>query len=141
MSEPQVVVHSSAEENGMANMVAELIRTNIAASAYKASCFRLLDVTVALEVPDAEVSATLVFKGGSCVIYDGVDGKTDLTIVADSESLLQLSNLSLVAGLPFYLDSNGVDVIGRLIDKKVKISGMVCHPLDMTLLTIVLSVN
>jgi hypothetical protein len=138
---PSVIVHKSAEDNGMAAMVADLIRTNVGTSAYKARCFTLIKATVGVVVTDAEVSATLAFNRGSCVIYDGVAGRTDLTIEADSESILQLSNLSLVLGLPYYLDQTGIDILGKTIGGQVRIRGMVCHPVTLTLLTIVLSVN
>lgn len=141
MSDRGIVVHKSAEENGMATMIAELMRTNIATSCYKAACFKALKTTVALRVPDAEVSATLVFNRGSCVIYDGVDGTTELVIEADSEDLLNLSNINLVAGLPFYLDETGRDILVKSVTGKVKIEGKVFHPVALTLLTIVLSVN
>lgn len=141
MSEPNVIVHKSAEENGMANMVAELIRGNVQGSRYKALCFSFLKANVGILVTDAEVEATLVFNRGSCVIYDGIQGKTDLTIEADSDSILQLSNLKIVAGLPFYLDGTGVEVLSKTFSGAVKIRGMVCHPVALNLLTIVLSVN
>jgi hypothetical protein len=140
MSE-KIVVHKSAEENGMATMLAELMRTNIATSCYKNACFHMLKTTVGLRVPDAEVSATLVFNRGTCVLYDGIDGSTELTIEADSEDLLNLSNINLVAGLPFYLDETGRDILLKSVSGKVKIEGKVFHPVALTLLTIVLSVN
>jgi hypothetical protein len=140
MSE-KIVVHKSAEENGMATMLAELMRTNIATSCYKNACFHMLKATVGLRVPDAEVSATLVFSRGTCVLYDGIDGSTELTIEADSEDLLNLSNINLVAGLPYYLDETGRDILLKSVSGKVKIEGKVFHPVALTLLTIVLSVN
>ncbi len=137
----RIVVHRSAEDNGMANMLAELMRTNIATSCYKSLCFRLLKATVGIRVPDAEVSATLVFNRGTCVVYDGIEGNTDVTIEADSEDLLALSNVNLVAGMPFYLDAAGRDVLVKSLTRRVKIDGLVFHPVTMNLLTIVLSVN
>jgi hypothetical protein len=141
MAKEKIVVHSSAEENGMATMLAELMRTNIASSWYKSICFNLLSGSIGVRVPDAEVSATLVFSHGSCVVYEGIAGEPELTIEADSENLLALSNINLVAGLPFYLDENGRDILLKSLTGQVKIDGKVLHPLSLTLLTIVLSVN
>ena len=141
MLEPEIVVHSSAEDNGMATMVAELIRANVASSAYKKLCFMALKATVAVEVVDAEVSATLLFNRGSCVIYDGVDGKHDLKIAADSESIIELSSINLVAGMPFYLDSTGMSILSKLLLGSIRIEGALFSPLSLHLLTIVLSVN
>jgi len=141
MREPNIVVHKSAEDNGMANMVAQLMRDNIATSSYKAFCFAALKANVAVVVKDAEVSATLVFNHGSCVIYDGVDGKPDIRIVADSEAILELSSLKIVAGLPFYLDTTGRGILSKILLGDVRVEGMLTSPISLTLLTIVLSVN
>lgn len=141
MPESPIVVHPSAAENGMANMVADLMRENIASSWYKTFCFKLLKGVVGLVVTDAEVSATLVFNRGSCVIYDGLQGNADVTIETSSDSLLELSTIRIIAGLPFYLDSTGMGILAKSVGGEVKIRGMVCHPITLTRLTIVLSVN
>jgi hypothetical protein len=141
MAKERIVVHKSAEENGMATMLAELMRTNIAESAYKSLCFKALSCSVGVRVPDAEVSATLVFSRGSCVVYDGIAGEPELEIEADSEDLLALSNINLTAGLPCYLDETGRDILVKSLTGKVKINGKLFHPVALTLLTIVLSVN
>lgn len=141
MSDDKIVVHPSAAENGMATMLAELMRSNIEASSYKALCFKLLKATVAIEAADAEVQVTLVFNRGSCVIYDGIHGNVDVRVEADSETILQLSMVKIVAGLPFYLDETGFEVIGKTLRGELRMQGMVCHPLTLNLLTIVLSVN
>lgn len=140
MAEQRVVVDAGAAGNGMANMVAELIRANVAGSRWKARCFGLLRGTVLLDVPDAEVKARLVFERGACTVYDGA-GAADLSVTADSESLLQLSNLTLFAGLPWYADEKGRAVVRTIVAGKVKVTGLPRHLLTLTLLTIVLSVN
>ena len=141
MSKEKIVIHPSAEENGMATMLAELMRSNIESSSYKAFCFGLLKATVAIFAADAEVEVTLVFNRGSCVVYDGIHGNVDVRVEADSETILQLSMVKIVAGLPFYLDETGFDVIVKSLKGDLKMKGMVCHPLTLNLLTIVLSVN
>jgi len=141
MSDDKIVVHPSAEENGMATMLAGLMQSNIESSSYKAFCFSLLKATVAVEAKDAEVEVTLVFNRGSCVVYDGIHGNIDLRIEADSETILQLSMVKIFAGLPFYLDETGFDVLAKTVKGELRMKGMVCHPLTLNLLTIVLSVN
>jgi hypothetical protein len=141
MSEPDIVVHPSAEENGMAVMVAQLMRDNIASSPYKGLCFKMLKATVGIEATDAEVTATMVFNRGSCVIYDGIDGKPDVRIRADSEAILELSSVKIFAGMPFYLNSDGLKVLSKILCRDIKIDGFAFHPLTLNLLTIVLSVN
>jgi len=96
---------------------------------------------VALEAADAEVSATLLFNRGSCIIYNGTDGKPDVRITADSEAILELSAVKIVAGMPFYLDETGLSVLSKILSRDIKIEGLLFHPLSLNLLTIVLSVN
>lgn len=141
MSEPRITVHPSAEDNGLATMVAELMRTNVSSSAYKRLCFSLLKATVVIEATDAEVGATLLFNRGACTVYDGAEVKADLRIIADSESILQLSAIPIVAGFPFYLNETGFSVLSKLLIGSVRIEGMLLSPVSLHFLTVILSVN
>jgi len=141
MSSATIVVHEDAQENAMANMVAELLQANLYASRYKRFIFSLMKGVVMLEAVDAEVRATLFFDKGRCEVYDGMHETPDLRIFTDSESILELSLIRVVGGLPFYFDAAGRGVGKKLVTGDVCIGGMLVHPLLLTQLTIVLSVN
>jgi len=139
---PEIRIDESAQENGLANMVAELIRENIDSSLYKMIVFSLLEGSVGLTASDADVSLTLDFRNGKCVITDGIAGETDALVTADSDSIIELSNVTLLGGvLPFFLDTKGLPILWKAFKGTIKIEGLLSNPIPLTQLAIVLSVN
>ena len=141
MAEPDITVAPGAEENGLGNMVAELLRANVATSAYKGRVFSRMKGTVGLEASDADVKVTLAFDRGRCVVHDGLLGGTGARVSADSDSIIELSNVKLVGGLPYLFDATGRGVVRKALRGEVKIRGLLRHPVTLTRLAIVLSVN
>ena len=141
VAEPEITVDKSAEENGLANMVADLLRANVETSDRKRAVFLRMKGSVGLIATDAEVKVTLVFDRGHCVVHDGILEGTGVTVTADSDSILELSNVRLVGGLPFYFDKPGRAVVSKVFGRAIRIRGLVRHPVTLTQLGIVLSVN
>ncbi len=141
MAEPEITVDRGAGENGLANMVAELLRANVETSIRKRAVFLRMKGSVGLIATDAEVKVTLVFNRGRCVVHDGILEGTGVTVTADSDSILELSNVRLVGGLPFYFDKAGRAVVSKVFGGVIRIRGLLRHPVTLTRLGIVLSVN
>lgn len=141
MAEPEITVDKSAEENGLANMVAELLKANVASSGYKKRVFSRMKGAVGLLATDAEVQVTLTFDRGRCVIHDGLLPGTAITVSADSDSIIELSNVRVVGGLPWLFDTAGRSVVGKALGRVIRIHGLLRHPVTLTRLGIVLSVN
>lgn len=141
MSSPKIVFHPDTEDSGLASMIAELMRANLDASRYKTTVFSLMRGVVTLEATDAEVSVTLVFDRHGCVVHDGMPRTPDLHVVTDSESILALSLINIVRGLPYYFDEAGRNVLAKMLTGEVHAEGAKQHPILLTMLTIVLSVN
>ncbi len=136
-----VIVDEKAQENGMALMMADLITQNMEQNPEKTKYFNKLKAVVAITAPDAEMKLTMFFNKGSCMVYDGIVGKVDLHIVADSETLLSLSNVSLAAGLPNFFSESGREMLKNMCSGKLKIHGMFLHPVALIRLTNVFSIN
>ena len=136
-----VIVDEKAKENGMAVMMADLITQNMEQNPDKTKYFNKLKAVVAITAPDAEMKLTMFFNRGSCMVYDGIVGKTDLHIVADSETLLSLSNVSMAAGLPNFFSDSGREMFKKMLSGELKIHGMFLHPLILIRLTNIFSVN
>ena len=136
-----VIVDEKAQENGMALMMADLITQNMEQNPEKTKYFNKLKAVVAITAPDAEMKLTMFFNKGSCMVYDGIVGKTDLHIVADSETLLSLSNVSMAAGLPNFFSESGREMLKNMFSGKLKIHGMFLHPVALIRLTNVFSIN
>jgi hypothetical protein len=75
------------------------------------------------------------------MIYNGSVGEADLKIVTDHDVILQLSLINICLGLPNYFDKTGRHILKNLLLGKLKIEGMLKHPLQLTYLTKVFSVN
>ena len=98
-----VELSAGAEENGLAIMLADLVRQNIEAKPKKLSDFNALSGTVSIVADDADVVLTMVFdRGGKLRIFDGIEGIPDVTIRGPSDAILALSNMPLATplGLP-----------------------------------------
>ena len=141
MTEPQVAVDPGAGENGLGVMVAELLQANLSSSDYKRRVFSRMKGSVGLEATDAEVRVTLAFDGSRCVVHDGLREGTAVTVHADSGSILELSNVRIVGGLPWLFDRTGRGVVGKALRRVVRIRGLFRHPVLATRLGIVLSVD
>lgn len=141
MAEPDITLDPGAAENGLAGMVAELLRANVASSPAKAAAFGRMKGSVGLTATDAEVSLTLAFDRGRCVVYDGVRPEAEAGVTADSDSILELSNVRIVGGLPWLLDGKGRALVAKVRRGTIRIRGLLRHPVTLTRLAVVLSVN
>ena len=90
---------------------------------------------------DIDITLTLAFKRGELKIYDGVVGKPDLKIIADHDAILELSLINICMGLPNYFDKTGRNVLKKVLLGDLKIEGLLRHPLQLTHLTKIFSVN
>jgi hypothetical protein len=141
VSADKIIVDQSAEENGLALMLADLLSQNLEQHPEKNKHFRRLKGSVCITAKDAEVALTLVFEGGSCRVLDGAQDKPKLSIETDSEAVLGLSTVPLRAGLPDIFDKQGRAMLGQILSGKIKIKGLLLHPLMLIALTNVFSVN
>jgi hypothetical protein len=141
VSAPSIIVDDSATDNGLAQMLADLLRQNLEQNPKKIRYFNKLGLSVAITAPDAEVQLTIFFNRGNCTIYDGVTGKPHLHIITDSANIMSLSAAPVRLGLPDPFESAGRDLIKKIFTGELKIRGMFRHPLAVTCLTNVFSVQ
>jgi hypothetical protein len=130
-----------AEENGMAVMLAEMIKTNLVNKPERLKDFNKLKGTIWINAKDAEVDMSMAFNNGSLVVHDGKVGKPILAISTDSATLLDLANINIKMGLPYYFDKTGRMVIKKLLGRELKIKGMFTHTMALTHMTKIMSVN
>ena len=141
MDDNSIVVDPGAEENGLAVMLADLLRQNMAENPEKQKLFKLLKSVVAITATDAEVSLTLFFNRGSCVIFDGIVGRPAMHIEAESEAILGLTTVPIKFFLPDLRQDAAQDLVKNLLSQKIRISGLPFHPVTLLLLTNVMSVG
>jgi hypothetical protein len=100
---PHVQLAPGAEDNGLATMLADLVRQNLEAKPRKNADFRALHGRVCIVAEDADVALTMCFEhGGKLTIFDGIVGIPDVTVRGSAEVIMALSNMPLATrlGLP-----------------------------------------
>lgn len=140
MTQPSIIVDETAQENGLAVMLAQLLEQNMEEHPEKKKLFSWLRGSVAISAPDAEVDLTMFFNRGSCVVFDGIVGKPDLHVRASSDDILGLSNIPLKFGLPDVLSNQAQDLVKKLLTRKIQVQGLAFHPVSLAILTNILSV-
>jgi hypothetical protein len=139
--EPVIVLDEGAREVGLADMISNLIRQNLEQKPHKLKSFHALHSNVVIVARDIDITVTLAFEGEKLTIYNGIVGNPDLKIVADHDAILDLSLINICMGLPNYFDKRGRGILKKLLLGNLKIEGMLKHPLQLTHLTKIFSVN
>jgi hypothetical protein len=148
--QPHIELAPGADENGLANMLAGLVRQNLEAKPQKMADFTALAVRVAIVAHDIDVALTMHFeRGGKLTIYDGIEGIPQVTIRGPSEAILALSNMPLATrlGLPIPdpRDREAVKtvrtVLGATVSGELHVYGMAFHAPMVMRLTRVMSIH
>ena len=133
------VVYLDDPPSGLATMVGDLIGQNLERDPARR---RLLRPGVAtITVPDAGVAITIRLAPEGIEIRDGTDATAQLSIVADSDRLMELTSAPLRFGLPDALDRRGRAVLLDVATRRVRIGGMFLHPRRLARLSSLLSVT
>ncbi|MEA2555787.1 MAG: hypothetical protein QOI60_1118 [Actinomycetota bacterium] len=137
MSAPPLVVYADPSPSGLAAMLGGLIDQNLARQPGR---LRLLKPSVfAVEAPDADVAVTLHVGRQGVRVADGIDPSAQVRVRADSARLLMMAGAPLRFGLPDVLSLQGRDVIADIARGRVRITGLVLHPVRVARLTTLLS--
>ncbi|MBU1670878.1 MAG: hypothetical protein KKF41_11875 [Actinobacteria bacterium] len=139
--EVDITLAPDVGDAGMAVMMAEMIRTNLKDKPDRVKDFNKLDGYVWITADDADTEMTMLFDGGSLKVYPGKVGYPMLQISTDSSTLLDLANIQIRFGLPYYFDEVGRMVLKKLLKGELKIKGMFAHNLALTHMTKVISVK
>jgi hypothetical protein len=118
-----------------------LIDANVKAAEGKRVDFDRLVARVGIWVTDIDEGVTLDFKGGKLVVHNGLRPTRTITIRADAETVMSLSNHKIgPLGLPVYYDEVGRGVATKLLRGKLKIDGLLPNILTLNAVTRVFSV-
>ena len=133
-----IVTVVGPEPSGLASMVAELIEQNLARDPERR---RFLRPSVAvLDAPDAEVTVFLRIDPEGVRVGDGDVPDAHVRIGSDSGRLLDLTTAPLRFGLPDITASEGRAIVRDLLARRLRIRGLLRHPLRLARLTELLSV-
>ena len=122
---PLVEYVAGDEASAFAQMLGGLIEANVASEADKRRDFDSLKARVGIYVTDIDEGVTLDFQGGHLVVHDGLQSGRDLTIRADADTVMQLSNVKIgFARMPNYFDATGREVVGKMLSGRLKVDGI-----------------
>ena len=133
-------ITNKAQDVPFSFIIEELLRGNIEKSAAKLATYRKMHGIAAIDLPDIEVAISLHFQAGSLTIFPGVSPDAAVCIRTSYENVMDLNALNIRWGLPYYFDEAGRKVLGLIFSGKLKIRGLLTHPLLLTRLTIIMSV-
>jgi hypothetical protein len=126
------------EPSGLAIMVADLIGQNLARDPERRALLRPL--VAVLDAPDADVTVCLRIGRDYVQIGDGDVPDAHVRIQTTSERLLDLTTAPLRFGLPDPLRPEGRAIVADLLRRRIRIRGLLRHPLRLARLTELLSV-
>ena len=141
-NEPELVSYADKEPSAFASMLGGLIDANVKAAESKRQDFDRLVARVGIWVTDIDEGVTLDFKGGKLVVHNGLRPTRTITIRADADTVMSLSNLKIgPLGLPIYYDGVGRGVATQLLRGRLKIDGLLPNILTLNAVTRVFSVQ
>ena len=126
------------EPSGLASMVGELLQQNLARDPARRGLLR--PSVAVLDASDADVTVFLRIAPEDVRVGDGNVPDAHLSISAPSGRLLGLTTAPLRFGLPDVLIPEGRAIVGDLLGRRLRIRGLLRHPLRLARLTKLLSV-
>jgi len=123
-------------------MLGGLIEANVKSRPEKQGDFDSLVARVGIWVTDIDEGVTLDFKGGKLVMHNGLAAKRTITIRADADTVMSLSNLKIgPLGMPIYIDEVGRGVAMKLLRGSLKIDGLLPNVFTLNAVTRIFSVQ
>jgi hypothetical protein len=132
------VEYLDAEPSGLAAMIGGLIEGNLASHPERSALLR--PALVGIVATDAGVAITLRLAPMRVTVADGLLGRPQVVVEADSETLTGLSSAPLLMGFPDARTREGKAVVGKLLRGEMKVRGMALHPGIVSRLNRLLSV-
>jgi hypothetical protein len=140
--EAGLVKYASQEPSAFAGMLGGLIEANVVANPNKRKDFDSLVARVGIWVTDIDEGVTLVFDAGRLTVYNGLEPRRTITIRAEAETVMSLSNLKIGPfGLPVYYNEVGRGVALKLIRGKLRIDGLLPNIATLNRVTRIFSVQ
>lgn len=139
---PVLVEYADQEPSAFASILGGLIEANVQGRPEKHADFASLVARVGIWVTDIDEGVTLDFKGGTLTVHNGLKPRRTITIRAEAETVMSLSNLKIgLFGMPVYYDEVGRGVAVKLLRGKLKIDGLLPNVVTLNAVTRIFSVQ
>ena len=129
MSDELVVITDEAPP--MAEMIADLVRSNIERDPARADLVNGVAGRVNIDATDVDSEIGMLFTGSAVRIGPALPSP-DITVVCDSQTLMELASVQLRFGRPDPLTPEGRAIIAKMLKKDLVVHGMMAHPKLLT---------
>ena len=137
----RIQLADGAEELGLAVMLRDLLQQNLELNPRKIPDFKKLGIPIGLYVSDADVALTMGFDAGGLTIHAGIQGTPDLYITAEADTVMNMSNMRIKWGLPYYFDETGREVLAAMTSGRLSVKGILKHFPSLLRLSRIMSVH
>jgi hypothetical protein len=136
------VEYADEEPSAFASMLGGLIEANVESRPEKRKDFQSLAARVGIWVTDIDEGVTLDFQRGHLLVHNGLEPKRDITIRAEADTVMNLSNLKIGPfGIPVYFNEVGRGVAARLLRGRLHIDGLIGNLATLNTVTRIFSVQ
>ena len=133
-------ITNNASDVPFSSIVQELLARNMERSETKYATYKKMRGTAVIDLSDIETAISLHFNKGSLTIEPGASQGAAILITTSSDRVMDLSALNIRWGLPYYFNQAGRNVLGLILSGKIRIKGLLTHPVLLTHLSIIMSV-
>jgi hypothetical protein len=115
------------EPNGLAAMLGAVIEGNLATHP---ELQRLLGrpASYAIVASDVDVAVSIQLSSGTVAFRNGVVGRPEVMVIADSETLAGMSSVPLRFGIPDPTTKEGREVNRKILTRQLRVKGLLRHP-------------
>ncbi len=121
---PTIELHGDAADNGLANMLATLMRQNLADHPERATAFGKMRGAIAIFAEDAEVAVTIEADGERAVFRDGIVGIPDVTVRGGFEQIGDMSRMESLGPIPDPRGPVNRSMAQALFDGRLRVFGL-----------------
>jgi hypothetical protein len=118
--------------DGLADMVADLLQDNLNRLPDRARLLEGRPWAAQIDVYDTESSFVVDITGRTVRVRESMSGPKALHIRADGETLVELPEVPLLAGLPDLRQATGRQLLSKLARRQLQIRGLLRHPLRLS---------
>ena len=134
------VKFEGGDPDGLAAMLGAIIESNLTAHPEPEQLL-LKPATYAIVAPDVDVAVSIGVSPEGVAVSNGVVGRPDVVITAESETLVGMTAVPLWFGLPDVRTREGRDVSRKLLLGRLRVKGLLRHPAKLARLNKLLKVS
>ena len=125
------LVVTTDEAPPLALMIADLVRSNIDKDPAREQLVSGVAGRVNIDATDVDSEIGMLFTGSSLRIGPALPAP-NITVICDSQTLMELANVRLVLGRPDPRTPEGRAILAKMLRKDLVVHGMMAHPKLLT---------